>query len=185
MTEELKDQKKDRLLRAAVLTETQVDESATKAVIAAALEDNDVDLEYYNAFVLPQIEAEEAAVEAAKAGEELEPADNGVLVEEEVKPERAAPKANDNVVTSADLGNKEEDLKTGPEKEEVEAYDAGESDEVLVRYTGFSRHYEKKGYKFTKDHPFAPVPKDKVDDLLDSSELLRMASPREAQDFYA
>lgn len=174
MTKKLTELNKADLVRVAELTETSFEDGATKADILVALQENDVDEEYYEGFVAPQLESEKAAAEAAEAVEE----------EPKVKPaeETTAPAGT---VTLSTLGYEDKTPVTETQ-EETEAYEPeSDSDEVLVRYTGFSQWYEKMGHRFRKAHPFTLVAKSEVDALLEASDLLRLASPKEAKDFYA
>lgn len=69
--------------------------------------------------------------------------------------------------------------------------DAGgeESDEpqVLVRYTGKAIRYEQSGFSFGRNNPFKAVPESAADAIFESpsGEQFRVASPKEAKEFYS
>jgi hypothetical protein len=57
-------------------------------------------------------------------------------------------------------------------------------DEVLVRMTRANHRYDTMGYTFTRDHPFAAMSEDAAQEIFDKEEGFRLATPKEAQDFY-
>lgn len=59
-----------------------------------------------------------------------------------------------------------------------------DKDSVLVRMTRSNFRYDTMGYTFTKDHPFAAMSEDKAQEIFDKEEGFRLATPKEAQDFY-
>jgi hypothetical protein len=56
---------------------------------------------------------------------------------------------------------------------------------VLLRMTRENGTYEIRGYKFTKKDPFLPVDEDNANYILETIEGFRIASPREAEEFYS
>lgn len=58
-------------------------------------------------------------------------------------------------------------------------------DNVLVRMTRANFRYDILGYTFTKDHPFVAMKEDDAQKIFDVEEGFRLATPREAQDFYS
>jgi hypothetical protein len=57
-------------------------------------------------------------------------------------------------------------------------------DTVLVRMTRSNFRYDIQGHTFTKEHPFVAMPSKKAQDIFDVEEGFRVATPKEAQDFY-
>lgn len=57
-------------------------------------------------------------------------------------------------------------------------------DNVLVRMTRSNFRYDIMGYTFTKDHPFVAMKEDDAQKIFDVEEGFRLATPREAQDYY-
>lgn len=58
-------------------------------------------------------------------------------------------------------------------------------DDVLVRMTRPNFRYDIMGHTFTKDHPFVAMKEDDAQKIFDREEGFRLATPREAQDFYS
>jgi hypothetical protein len=59
-----------------------------------------------------------------------------------------------------------------------------EKDTVLVRMTRANFRYDIMGYTFTKDHPFVVMKENDAQKIFDVEEGFRLATPREAQEFY-
>jgi hypothetical protein len=57
-------------------------------------------------------------------------------------------------------------------------------DNVLVRMTRANFRYDIIGYTFTKDHPFVAMKEEDAQKIFDVEEGFRLATPREAQEFY-
>lgn len=57
-------------------------------------------------------------------------------------------------------------------------------DNVLVRMTRANFRYDILGYTFTKDHPFVAMKEDDAQKIFDVEEGFRLATPKEAQEFY-
>lgn len=57
-------------------------------------------------------------------------------------------------------------------------------DNVLVRMTRSNFRYDILGYTFTKDHPFVAMKEDDAQKIFDVEEGFRLATPKEAQEFY-
>jgi hypothetical protein len=68
--------------------------------------------------------------------------------------------------------------KFDPKKDQAE-------DTVLVRMTRANMRYDILGYTFTKDHPFVAMKEDDAQKIFDVEEGFRLATPREAQEFYS
>lgn len=175
---ELENEKKDRLLRAAELTETKVSKADRKDEIAAALRANDVDEEYYVSFVLPQIEQEEAAAERAEEEEKarLENEGGSVLTGSRGVVTSETLKANELAADSLN-GNT-----TEPAVEDAKL--PGSTDQYIVKFTGTSAHYEIGKYVFTKSHPYAVVDANDVE-WITSRKLFRVAFPQEVEEYYS
>jgi len=58
-------------------------------------------------------------------------------------------------------------------------------DEVLVRMTRANHRYDTMGYTFTRSHPFAAMSEDTAQEIFDKEDGFRLATPKEAQDFYS
>jgi hypothetical protein len=85
-------------------------------------------------------------------------------------------------------------LKSIEEEAEVEAqevlpkYDPNKDqpeDTVLVRMTRANYRYDILGYTFTKEHPFIAMQETDAQKIFDVEEGFRLATPREAQEFYS
>lgn len=60
-----------------------------------------------------------------------------------------------------------------------------EAADVLIRMTRPNFSYQIRGYKFTREHPFALVAEDDADYLIERDGGFRTATPREAREYYA
>jgi hypothetical protein len=58
-------------------------------------------------------------------------------------------------------------------------------DNVLVRMTRENFRYDILGYTFTKDHPFVAMKEDDAQKIFDVEEGFRLATPKEAQEYYS
>lgn len=58
-------------------------------------------------------------------------------------------------------------------------------DTVLVRMTRANMRYDILGHTFTKDHPFVAMNEEDAQKIFDVEEGFRLATPREAQEFYS
>jgi len=56
---------------------------------------------------------------------------------------------------------------------------------VLVKMERNNHSYQVVGYTFTQEHPFVAMPESDAQRVFDTHEGFRMATPREAQEFYA
>lgn len=59
-----------------------------------------------------------------------------------------------------------------------------DKDAVLVRMTRANFRYDTMGYTFTQEHPFVAMSEDQAQEIFDKEEGFRLATPKEAQDFY-
>ncbi|NDB59263.1 hypothetical protein EB001_12565 [bacterium] len=59
------------------------------------------------------------------------------------------------------------------------------ADTVLVRMTRANYRYDILGYTFTKDHPFVAMKENDAQAIFDKEEGFRLATPKEAQEFYS
>jgi hypothetical protein len=55
---------------------------------------------------------------------------------------------------------------------------------LLVRMTRDNFRYDIQGHTFTKDHPFIAMSEEDAQQIFDSEEGFRLATPKEVQDFY-
>jgi hypothetical protein len=63
--------------------------------------------------------------------------------------------------------------------------DEEEDDLVLVRMTRTNRTYEVRGYRFTREHPYALVKEDDADYLIEVEGGFRATSPKEVKAYYS
>ena len=84
--------------------------------------------------------------------------------------------------TLKDLDDAKEEIEVLPKFDPKKAQD---KDEVLVRMTRANFRYDTMGYTFTKDHPFVAMSEDKAQEIFHKEEGFRLATPKEAQDFYS
>lgn len=59
-----------------------------------------------------------------------------------------------------------------------------DKDSVLVKMERANFRYDIMGFTFTKEHPFVAMSEDKAQSIFDKEEGFRLATPKEAQDFY-
>ncbi len=59
-----------------------------------------------------------------------------------------------------------------------------DKDSVLVRMERANFRYDTMGYTFTQEHPFVAMSEDEAQAIFDKEEGFRLATPKEAQDFY-
>lgn len=59
------------------------------------------------------------------------------------------------------------------------------TDQVLMKMVRRNPTYEIRGHKFTRKHPFALVSSDDANYIIEHIEGFRIASPREAEEFYS
>ena len=57
-------------------------------------------------------------------------------------------------------------------------------DTVLVKMDRDNHSYNTMGYTFTQEHPFVAMPESDAQTIFDKQQGFRIATPREAQDFY-
>lgn len=85
---------------------------------------------------------------------------------------------SDDVVDEA----KEEDLDKPQKTSSLKR--RGNVKEVIVKMTRNNPTYEVMGITFTKEHPFAVMDEERAQDIFDVVEGFRLATPREAQEYY-
>jgi len=82
---------------------------------------------------------------------------------------------------------------TNTEKEEVKvpaieqkkrAAKLDKSNSVLVKMERNNHSYQAAGYTFTSQHPFVAMPEEIAQNIFDTQVGFRLATPREAQEFY-
>jgi hypothetical protein len=61
---------------------------------------------------------------------------------------------------------------------------AQDKDLVLVRMTRANFRYDAMGFTFTDQHPFVAMSEETAQEIFDKEEGFRLATPKEAQDFY-
>lgn len=67
--------------------------------------------------------------------------------------------------------------KFDPKKEQAK-------DSVLVRMTRANFRYDIMGHTFTREHPFAVMSEEDAQEIFDKENGFRLATPKEAQEFY-
>jgi hypothetical protein len=71
------------------------------------------------------------------------------------------------------------------EKKVLSKSDTNQSkDNVLVRMTRPNMRYDIMGHTFTKEHPFVAMQEEDAQKIFDVEEGFRLATPKEAQEFY-
>jgi len=84
-----------------------------------------------------------------------------------------------NIVQEEETISQQENLpKFDPKKDQP-------ADTVLVRMTRANYRYDILGYTFTKDHPFVAMKENDAQAIFDKEEGFRLATPKEAQEFYS
>lgn len=117
---------------------------------------------------------------AEEFGTDVKPNDTkaviiAALTEDGVTWEQAA--ALDKQVAEVDAQLKE---RAAAEKEAAKA----EEPQALLKMTRANATFEIRGYRFTKEHPFAVVAESDAEWIVDNVEGFRYATPREAQEYY-
>jgi len=57
--------------------------------------------------------------------------------------------------------------------------------QVLVKMERSNHSYQTSGHEFTQDHPFVAMSETDAQRIFDTQEGFRLATPREAQEYYA
>jgi hypothetical protein len=83
--------------------------------------------------------------------------------------------------TLKDVDDAKEEIEILPKFDSKKAQD---KDSVLVRMERANFRYDTLGYTFTQDHPFVAMTEDEAQAIFDKEEGFRLATPKEAQDFY-
>jgi hypothetical protein len=56
---------------------------------------------------------------------------------------------------------------------------------VLLKMERANGTYQVRGYRFTREHPYLPVKEDDANYILENIDGFKIASPREAQEYYS
>jgi hypothetical protein len=56
---------------------------------------------------------------------------------------------------------------------------------VLVKMERMNHSYQASGYSFSQEHPFVAMPESDAQRIFDTQAGFRLATPREAQEYYA
>jgi len=83
--------------------------------------------------------------------------------------------------TIKDIEENTEEIEVLPKFDVKKAQD---QDSVLVRMTRANYRYDTMGFTFTKDHPFVAMSEEEAQQIFDKEEGFRLATPKEAQEFY-
>ncbi len=79
-----------------------------------------------------------------------------------------------------------QDLETPPiEKAAKEKKILKTTNQVLIKMERNNLSYETSGYRFTREHPFVAMSENEAQKIFDTDEGFRIATPREAQEYYA
>jgi parvulin-like peptidyl-prolyl isomerase len=70
------------------------------------------------------------------------------------------------------------------EKEKREAMTSKEP-KILVKMDRANHSYQTMGYNFTQEHPFVAMPESHAQKIFDNNTGFRVATPKEAQEYYA
>ena len=92
----------------------------------------------------------------------------------------AKPKTTDDVDDEDDEDDDEADSKEDARKQYKK-----KSSLVLLKMTRSNGTYEVRGHRFTRDHPYLPVSEDDANFILDNIEGFKIATPREAEEYYS
>jgi hypothetical protein len=87
-------------------------------------------------------------------------------------------KTTQSIEDEAEVESQEVLPKFDPKKDQPE-------NTVLVRMTRPNFRYDILGHTFTKDHPFVVMSENDAQEIFDKEEGFRIATPREAQEFYS
>jgi parvulin-like peptidyl-prolyl isomerase len=71
-----------------------------------------------------------------------------------------------------------------PRSQPVRTTLASTEDVVLVKMDRNNYTYEANGFTFTREHPFMPMESSKAQSIFDIHDGFRLATPREAQEYY-
>lgn len=84
---------------------------------------------------------------------------------------------------------------TNVEKQEIEVPEAEKqrrekkilktTNQVLVKMERSNHSYQTGGYEFSQQHPFVAMSEDDAQKIFDTQAGFRLATPREAQEYYA
>jgi hypothetical protein len=83
--------------------------------------------------------------------------------------------------TVKDIDDNTEEIEVLP-KLDINKLDS--KDKVLVKMERANYRYDIMGYTFTKEHPFVAMSEDDAQSIFDKEEGFRLATPKEAQEFY-
>lgn len=143
----------------------EVDQSANKARIIAALAENGVTWD------MAKVTDKNAAAYEAKNLEAKKPAE-GVITSASTKPvPEDVTLATENLVVET------------TEVPVVEVVEAPAPSVVLIKMERENPRYDIRGHKFTRENPFALVRDEEADYIL-AQEGFKVASPREAKEYY-
>jgi tRNA G10 N-methylase Trm11 len=71
------------------------------------------------------------------------------------------------------------------EKKKRETKSVNKEKQVLVKMERMNFSYQVGKHTFTQDHPFLTMSEEEAQEIFDKQEGFRLATPREAQEFYA
>jgi len=71
------------------------------------------------------------------------------------------------------------------EKQKREKKVLTKENSILVKMERANHSYQTLGYTFTQEHPFVAMPEDQANMVFDMETGFRVATPREAQEYYS
>ncbi len=80
---------------------------------------------------------------------------------------------------------KEEDEAVEVETEEEAEEPVGEERNTLIKMTRANPTFEDRGYRFTRENPYALVTEDDAEWFIETYEGFKIASPKELREFYS
>lgn len=79
----------------------------------------------------------------------------------------------------------EEEVVEKPVAKKAAAKKTKEEPKVLIKMTRANGTFEVRNYKFTQDHPYVLVNEDDADFICDNYRGFKLATPKEAREFYS
>lgn len=88
------------------------------------------------------------------------------------------------MVTSFENAEKQTIEISDIEKKQRQAKSNKQENSILVKMERMNHSYQANGYTFTQEHPFVAMPESDAQRIFDTQAGFRLATPREAQEFY-
>lgn len=81
--------------------------------------------------------------------------------------------------------SEKEEIKVPVVEQKKRAEKLSKQNSVLVKMERNNHSYQALGYTFTSQHPFVAMPEEHAQGIFDTQVGFRLATPREAQEFYS